>query len=74
MNQVVQVKIKKACPFCTEGVSYIDYKNLKVLSKFISRLNKIVPRYYSGVCLNHQKKLARAIKNARIMALLPFVK
>lgn len=53
---------------------YVDYKNLKYLRKFISKYGKIVPRYYTGVSLKHQKQLAKAIKNARRMALLPYEK
>lgn len=52
----------------------IDYKNVELLSKYITKFGKIVPRYYSWVCLKNQKKLATAIKRARIVALLPFVK
>jgi len=59
------------CPL--EGQN-IDYKNVELLEKYITKFGKIVPRYYSGVSLKNQKKLAAAIKRARIMALLPFVK
>lgn len=59
------------CPL--EGQN-IDYKNVELLKKYITKFGKIVPRYYSGVCLKNQKKLAKAIKRARIMALIPFVK
>jgi small subunit ribosomal protein S18 len=52
----------------------IDYKNVELLKKYITKFGKIVPRYYSKVSLKNQKKLARAIKRARMMALLPFVK
>lgn len=52
--------------------SYVDYKNIKYIKKFISRYGKIVPRYYTGVSLKHQKQLAKAIKNARKMALVPY--
>lgn len=62
---------KKVCPL--EGIN-IDYKNVELLKKYITKFGKIVPRYYSGVCLKNQKKLAQAIKRARIVALLPFVK
>ncbi|MDD3302793.1 MAG: 30S ribosomal protein S18 [Candidatus Gracilibacteria bacterium] len=63
--------MKTKCPL--EGVK-IDYKDVELLKKYITKFGKIVPRYYSGVCLKNQKKLAQAIKRARIMALLPFVK
>jgi len=60
----------KKCPL--EGVK-IDYKDVELLKKYITKFGKITPRYYSGVCLKNQKKLAREIKKARIMALIPFV-
>lgn len=59
------------CPLAEEN---IDYKNVELLKKYITKFGKIVPRYYSGVCLKNQKKLSNAIKKARIMALIPFVK
>lgn len=59
------------CPL--EGVD-IDYKNVELLSKYITKFGKITPRYYTWVSLKNQKKLAKAIKRARMMALLPFVK
>lgn len=62
---------KKECPL--EG-KVIDYKNTELLSQYLTKFGKIVPRYYSGVSLKNQKKLSAAIKRARIMALLPFVK
>lgn len=62
---------KTTCPL--EGQN-IDYKNTELLAKYITKFGKIVPRYYSGVSLKNQKKLAVAIKRARMMALLPFVK
>ena len=62
---------KKVCPLDGEN---IDYKNVELLKKYITKFGKIVPRYYSGVSLRNQKKLAKAIKRARMMALIPFVK
>jgi small subunit ribosomal protein S18 len=59
-----------ACPL--EGVT-IDYKDVELLKKYITKFGKITPRYYTGVSLKNQKKLATAIKRARMMALLPFV-
>lgn len=60
----------KKCPL--EGI-VIDYKDTELLKKYITKFGKITPRYYSGVCLKNQKKLAKEIKKARMMALLPFV-
>jgi len=62
----------KVCYFCTNGIKEIDYKDVAVLQRFISSYQKIVPRRRSGVCMKHQRKLARAIKRARFMALIPF--
>ncbi len=64
---------KKHCYFCTEMVDYIDFKNTKLLSKYITRYAKIEPRRRSGTCAKHQRLLASAIKRSRFMALLPFI-
>ncbi len=66
--------IKKYCYFCFNKIDNIDYLDIQTLQKFISSYAKIVSRRRSGVCVKHQRKLAEAIKRARIMALLPFVK
>ena len=63
---------RRKCTFCEGEIQYLDYKNLKVLKRYMTQYKKIVPKYYSGNCLKHQKQLARAIKRARILALLPF--
>lgn len=55
------------------SVSYIDYKD-PILATFVDIYGRIVPRRYSGLSVKKQKQLARAIKRARIMGLLPFVK
>ncbi|MFA6521110.1 MAG: 30S ribosomal protein S18 [Candidatus Gracilibacteria bacterium] len=65
---------KKKCGFCRDKVDYVDYKNLKLLKKFLSQYGRIVPKYYSGNCLVHQKRVANAIKLAREMALMPYVR
>lgn len=64
---------KRYCRFCAEKVAYIDYKNPEVLSRYITETGKILPRRITGTCTYHQKMLTRAIKRARILALLPFV-
>ena len=51
---------------------FIDYKNVELLRSYLTVFGRIVPRYYSGVSLKQQKMLARAIKRAREMALLPY--
>lgn len=63
---------KKFCHFCVNNVQFIDYTDVASLNRFLSSYGKIVPRRRSGVCAWHQRKLARAIKRARIVGLLPF--
>lgn len=64
---------KKVCAFCTEKNSVIDYKDVNKLKRYITEKGKIIPRRASGVCAEHQRDLALAIKRARYMALLPYV-
>ena len=63
---------KKVCVFCQEKVEAIDYKDTARLRKFITEGGKIVPRRMSGTCGKHQRELSKAIKRARVAALLPF--
>ncbi len=67
-------KYNKPCQFCVNETKYIDYKNVPLIRKFVSQYGKIIPRYYTGNCLKHQKSVASAVKNARIMAMLMFVR
>ena len=63
---------KKKCFFCKKNISEILDTDVTVLSKFISSWGKIKRRKETGLCAKHQRKLSKAIKRARIMALLPF--
>jgi small subunit ribosomal protein S18 len=65
---------KKVCMFCAKGIDEIDYKDIAKLSRFISEKGKILPRRVTGLCAKHQRQLSVAIKRAREMALLPYVK
>ncbi len=65
---------KKVDRLSVDKVDDIDYKDIKLLSQFISERGRIVPRRISGVCAAHQRKLKVAIKRARNIALLPFAK
>ena len=67
-------KRKKVCRFCEDKTQTIDYKDVKKLQRFMTERGKILPRRVSGTCAKHQRALTVAIKRARIMALLPFVK
>jgi len=64
---------KKVCRFCQMNVREIDYKNVDILRRYIPERGKISPRRTTGTCSFHQRRLAQAIKRARIMALLPFI-
>ncbi len=68
------VSKKKHCHFCLEEINDIDYKDVKTLYKFVNFNVKILSGKRTGVCSWHQRKLSQAIKRARIMALMPFVK
>ncbi len=63
---------KKVNPLDKEGITYIDYKDTALLRKFISDRGKIRARRVTGVTAQQQREIARAIKNAREMALLPY--
>jgi small subunit ribosomal protein S18 len=63
---------RKICRFCVEKIDHIDYKNVRLLTAFVSERGKITPRRISGVCTPHQRRLSEAIKQARNIALLPF--
>jgi small subunit ribosomal protein S18 len=64
---------KKYCPFCKDGVTYIDYKDAQMLRRYMTERGKIKPRRVTGVCTQHQHDLAMAIKRARELALVPYV-
>ena len=61
-----------ACYFCQRNIIEIDYKDTEILKKFISGLAKIRAKKRTGVCSGHQRKLAKAIKRARHLGLLPY--
>lgn len=65
---------KKPCRLCREKTEKVDFKDIDLLSKFVSDRGKIVPPRLSGNCAKHQRMIANAVKKARIAALLPFVK
>ena len=65
---------KKTCPVTEAGIRFIDYKDERFLSRFITDTGKIRPSRLSGVDARHQRQLAKAIKKARYLALLPYVR
>lgn len=62
------------CFFCSQNLKAIDYKDADMLKRFISSQAKIIDPRYTSVCAKHQRRLSQAIKRARIMGLLPFVR
>ena len=63
---------RKVCTFCVDKVSYIDYKDIARLRRYLSERGKIEPRRKTGTCARHQRALAVALKRARHVALLPY--
>jgi small subunit ribosomal protein S18 len=63
---------KKVCKFCVEKIESVNYKDVRMLAQFVAESGKIVPRRLTGVCTPHQRRVSRAIKQARNIALLPF--
>jgi small subunit ribosomal protein S18 len=64
---------RKVCTFCVDKATYIDYKAVAKLRKFVTERGKIVARRTSGTCAGHQRQLTDAIKRARHMALIHYV-
>jgi len=62
----------RVCRFCADRKIYIDYKDARLLSSFITERGKIVPRRISGNCAGHQREVTLAVKRARVMALVPY--
>jgi len=63
---------RKFCKFCDEKVEVIDFKDVRLLQSFTPERGKILPRRISGTCSMHQRRLMRAIKRARHVALIPY--
>ena len=63
---------KKVCQFCADKTETIDYKDVEKLKKYVTERGKILPKRITGTCAIHQREVTRAIKRARIVALLPY--
>jgi len=68
-----QTASSKACHFCANNLPDPDFKDVNLLKRFISAGMKILPQRRSGLCATHQRKIARAIKYARTVALMPYM-
>jgi len=64
---------RKMCRFCDQKIKVIDYKDDRMLRRYLTERGKIIPRRVTGVCAKHQRQLTQAIKRGRILALLPFI-
>ncbi len=67
------IRSKKICRFTQNNVKYIDYKDVKLLQRYVNEQGRIIPKRITGTSAKYQRELSTAIKRARHMALLPFV-
>ena len=63
---------RKVCRFCENKIDHIDHKDDRIMRRFTNERGKIIPRRVSGNCAKHQRKLTRAIKRGRVLAIMPF--
>ena len=68
-----EIKVKKFCRFTRDNIKYIDYKDVKMLQRYVTEQGKIIPKRITGTSAKYQRQLAIAVKRARHMALLPYV-
>ena len=64
---------RKPCPYCKDKIDQVDYKDIDGIRRFISEKGKMRSRRITGACRRHQNQIARAVKRARELALLPYV-
>ena len=65
---------RRSCNFCSDDVNVVDYKDVDTLRRYITEHGRIRPRRQTGTCARHQRSLAQAVKRARHLAMLPFVR
>lgn len=65
-------KRRKVCKLCVDKIDHVDYKDINRLGRYVTERGKILPRRISGNCAYHQRQVTTAIKNARVIALLPY--
>jgi small subunit ribosomal protein S18 len=69
----VEIKKKKYCRFKKNKIKFVDYKDPEFLIKFLNEQGRILPRRITGTSLKYQRKVAKAVKRARHLALLPYL-
>jgi len=70
---MIKKQMNRQCQFCANNVKEIDYKDVELLKNYLDTHARINKSHRTGVCAKHQRALANAIKNARFMALLPYL-
>ncbi len=70
----VMARPQKSCAICESGVRVVDFKDERLLARFLTERGKILPSRLSGTCARHQRQLSTAIKRARQVALIPYIK
>ena len=65
---------QKTCSICESGVRVVDYKDERTLTRFLTERGKILPSRLSGTCGRHQRQLSTAIKRAREIAIIPYIR
>ncbi|HUC01453.1 MAG TPA: 30S ribosomal protein S18 [Candidatus Paceibacterota bacterium] len=68
------ITTSQQCFFCSQNLKNIDYKEIDLLRRFVSSQSKIIDPRHTHICAKHQRKLATAIKQARFMGLLPYIR
>ena len=71
-NRKRGMRRRKVCQFCADKTETIDYKDVEKLRKYVTERGKILPKRITGTCAMHQREVTKAIKRARIVALLPY--
>lgn len=72
--QLNALAMTKQCFYCSQNLKEIDYKDIEMLKRFTSSQAKIINPKHTGICAKHERRLAEAVKRARFMGLLPFVR
>ncbi len=67
-------KGEQFCYFTKHNIQYVDYRDVHLLTRFVNPYGKMLSRRRSGLCAKYQRKVKKAIKNARYMALMPYIK
>ena len=67
-------RFQKTCRICEDKLDPVDYKDVDLLDRFLTDRGKILPRRATGACARHQRQIASAVKRARYLALVPYIK